>query len=51
MAVVWRNRILAKTKLFSECPDRYKEKVEELLKNEVLENKLTEEECNNLLAQ
>lgn len=51
MAVVWRNRILAKTKLFSECPDRYKEKVEELLRNEVLENKITEEECNSLLAQ
>lgn len=35
MGKIWRNRLIAGTQFFSECPDKYKEEVVALLKEEV----------------
>ena len=35
MAKIWRNRIIARTKKYSDCPERYKSEVLELLKEDV----------------
>ena len=44
MANIWRNRIWAGTKTFDECPDRYKDDVEVLMRQDVKEGKYTAEE-------
>ena len=44
MANVWRNRIWAGTKTFDECPDRYKDDVEKLMREDVAKGKHTPEE-------
>lgn len=44
MANIWRNRIWAGTKTFDECPDRYKDDVEALMRQDVADGKHTAEE-------
>lgn len=44
MANVWRNRIWAGTKTFEECPTRYKDAVEDLMRHDVEDGKHTAEE-------
>lgn len=51
MAKIWTNRIIAGTKLFSQCPERYQEDVKEILKEKVAENIITEEEMAMLLIK
>lgn len=49
MAKIWKNRIVAKTKTFSECPIRYKDAVKALLQELVETKELTQEEVDALL--
>lgn len=51
MAKTWTNRIIAGTKLFSQCPERYQEDVKENLKKRVANNEITEEEMAMLLIK
>ncbi len=44
MANIWRNRIWAGTKTFQECPARYKDDVETLMRQDVAAGKHTAEE-------
>ena len=44
MANIWRNRIWAGTKTFDECPTRYKDDVEALMRQDVADGKHTAEE-------
>ncbi len=51
MARIWRNRIIAGTKLFSQCPDRYKTEVNSLLWEDVENGVITEEEFYSILEK
>lgn len=35
MAKIWRNRLIAGTQVFEECPDKYRDEVIALLREEV----------------
>ena len=43
MAKIWRNRLIAGTQVFENCPDKYKDAVIELLREDVLNGVITEE--------
>lgn len=51
MAKTWTNRIIAGTKLFSQCPERYQEDVKELLKEKLAEGVISEQEMAMLLIK
>lgn len=51
MAKIWRNRIIAGDQLFENCPARYKIKVLELLRKDVEEDTITEEQFEELTGQ
>lgn len=40
MAKIWRNRLIAGTQVFSECPEQYRNDVIDLLKQEVAEGNI-----------
>ena len=44
MPKIWRNRIIAGDKLFSDCPERYRDNVRELLKYDVADGTITAEQ-------
>lgn len=48
MAKIWKNRIVAGTQIFTDCPDRYKDKVIELLQQDVKDEKITAERYKEL---
>ena len=41
MAKIWRNRIIARTQKYSDCPARYKNDVLDLLKKDVVNETVT----------
>lgn len=51
MEKIWQLRIKDSDRLFSNCPNRYKEKVLLLLKEDVEKGLLQEEEYNRLIEQ
>lgn len=44
MAKIWRNRLIAGTQKFEDCPARYKDAVEALLRKDVENEVITAEE-------
>lgn len=51
MAKIWRNRLIAGTQVFEDCPDKYKDKVLELLREDVLNGVITEERFKEITGQ
>ena len=41
MAKIWRNRLIAGTQKFEDCPDKYKSDVVALLRNDVANGVIT----------
>ena len=50
MAKIWRNRIEAETQVFSNCPDKYKEDVLNLMQQDVEDGVITQEEYDKLIS-
>ena len=48
MAKIWRNRIVAGTQKFEDCPDRYKNDVLELMRKDVANGDLSAEKFEEL---
>ena len=51
MAKIWRNRIIAGTRTFDEVPSTWKNAVKELLKEDVEDGVLTEEEYEEIVGE
>ena len=51
MAKVWRNRIEAGDQLFEDCPQRYKTAVLVLMRQDVVDEIITEEQFEQLTGQ
>lgn len=51
MAKIWRNRIVAGTQKFSDCPARYKAQVLELLRQDVENGVITAERFEELTGE
>lgn len=49
MAKIWRNRIEAGTQFFSDCPEKYKDEVKELMIEDVEDGRLSQEEFERLM--
>lgn len=50
MAKIWRNRIVAGTRKFSDCPARWKEEVRALILADVESGELDAEEAQAMLS-
>lgn len=50
MAKIWRNRIEAETQVFSDCPDKYKKDVLNLMQQDVEDGVITQEEYDKLIS-
>jgi len=48
MARIWANRLEAGTQKWEDCPERYKTSVKELLKSDVANGVITEDEYQNI---
>lgn len=48
MAKIWRNRIIAGTQKFDDCPSRYKDTVLNLLRTDVVNGIITAERFKEL---
>lgn len=44
MAKIWRNRIIAGTKTFEECPARYQSNVKALIEEDMMNGVITQEQ-------
>ena len=51
MAKIWRNRIEAGDQLFSNCPAKYKPGVLALMKQDVVDGIITEEQFKELTGE
>lgn len=51
MAKIWRNQIIAGNKTFEECPQRYKAKVLEIMRQDVVDGIITAEQFEELTGQ
>lgn len=51
MAKIWRNRIIAGDQLYENCPQRYKARVLELLRADVVDGVITAEQFEELTGQ
>ena len=51
MAKIWRNRIIDGTKLFSECPEKYRQQVLALLRADVENGVITEEQYQEIISK
>ena len=51
MAKIWRNRIVAGTQVFEDCPERYKDAVLALLRQDVVDGVITAERFKELTGQ
>ena len=51
MAKIWRNRIEAGDKLFQDCPDRYKEQVKALMRQDVTDGIITADRYEELIGE
>ena len=50
MAKIWRNRSEAETQVFSNCPDKYKKDVLNLMQQDVEDGVITQEEYDKLIS-
>lgn len=50
MAKIWRNRLIAGTQHFSDCPERYRSAVIALLTADVQNGVITQERYDEILA-
>lgn len=50
MAKIWRNRIEARTQVFSDCPEKYKKDVLKLMQQDVENGVITQEEYDKLIS-
>ena len=48
MARIWKNRIVGETKTFEQCPDRYKDEVLELMREDVANGDLSADKFEEL---
>mgnify|MGYP003468161549 CR=1 FL=1 len=51
MAKIWRNRIVAGTQKFADCPDRFKDNVLALLRADVANGTITAEKFEELTGE
>jgi len=51
MAKIWRNRIIAGTQLYENCPDRYKDAVKALLRQDVENGVITAEQYKEITGE
>jgi len=51
IAKIWRNRIEAGTQSFSDCPEKYKDMVLDLMREDVQIGKITAEEFEALTGE
>lgn len=51
MPKIWRNRIIAGTKTYAQCPARYKDQVKELLKHDVEQAVISPERYEELVGE
>jgi hypothetical protein len=51
MAKIWRNRIIAGTQNFTDCPDRFKDDVLSLLRSDVSNGVITAEKFEELTGE
>ena len=49
IAKIWKNRIIAKDQVYSECPDKYKEDVKTLLLEDVKNSVITKDTYDELI--
>lgn len=50
MAKIWRNRLIAGTQQFSNCPEKYRNAVIALLQEDVEQGVITQERYDEILA-
>jgi uncharacterized membrane protein len=50
MAKIWRNRLIAGTQVFSDCPAKYRDAVIALLTKDVQDGVITQERYDEILA-
>lgn len=50
MAKIWKNRLEAGTQKWSECPEKYRDEVDSLLKADVEKGVITQERYEEILA-
>lgn len=51
MAKIWRNRLIAGTQQWEDCPDKYKSSVRALLRLDVMNNVITKEKYEGILHE
>ena len=51
MAKIWRNRLIAGTQSFDDCPEKYKNAVVALLRSDVVHGVITEERFEEITGQ
>ena len=51
MAKIWRNRIIAGDQLFENCPQKYRNQVLELLRQDVADGVISAEQFEELTGQ
>lgn len=51
IAKIWRNRIEAGTQSFTDCPEKYKAMVLQLMREDVASGKITAEEFEELTGE
>ena len=51
MAKIWRNRLIAGTQLFEDCPQKYRAAVIALLRQDVENGVITEERFEEITGQ
>ena len=51
MAKIWRNRIIAETQSFSDCPERYQDDVKALLRADVENGVITPEQYEQFTGE
>lgn len=51
MAKIWRNRLIAGTQSFEDCPDKYKEAVVALLREDVANGVITAERFKEITGR
>ena len=51
MAKIWRNRLIAGTQKFEDCPERYKESVLAMLRQDVIDGVITAEQYKDITGE
>lgn len=51
MAKIWRNRLIAGTQKFEDCPERYKESVFLMLRQDVIDGVITVEQYKDITGE